>query len=121
MLTDLYWNKRSALMQHIGWVYNKPEHRLTLEDILYHMRTGIPWRDLPDEFGKWSSVFSRFNVWSKKVFYRLFSNGYIVLLIRNGCLLMALSFGLTNTVRAPRQMTIEPLVKAVADVQPRSI
>jgi transposase len=66
MLTDLYWNKLSALMLHTGWVYNKPEHRLTLEGILYHIRTGIPWRDLPDEFGKWSSVFSHFNAGSKK-------------------------------------------------------
>ncbi|WP_262947095.1 IS5 family transposase [Xenorhabdus indica] len=66
MLTDLYWNKLSALMQHTGWVYDKPEHRLTLEGILYRMRTSIPWRDLPTKFGKWNSVFSRFNAWSKK-------------------------------------------------------
>lgn len=59
-------NKLSEFMQHTGWVYNKPEHRLTLEGILYHMRTGNPWRDLPSEFGKWNSVFSRFNTWSKK-------------------------------------------------------
>lgn len=30
------------------------------------MRTGIPWRDLPLEFGQWNSVFKRFNAWSKK-------------------------------------------------------
>ncbi|CAM3711481.1 IS5 family transposase [Xenorhabdus thuongxuanensis] len=66
MLTDLHWNKLSALMQHTGWVYEKPRHRLTLEGILYRMRTRIPWRDLPPEFGKWHSVFSRFNAGSKK-------------------------------------------------------
>ncbi len=108
-------------MQHTGWVYNKPEHRLTLEGILYHMRTGIPWRDLPDEFGKWNRVFSRSNSGSKKEIFRVISNGYLELLIRNGCLLMALSFGLTNTVRALRQMTMKPLAKAVVDLQPSSI
>nr|WP_152669747.1 MULTISPECIES: IS5 family transposase [Xenorhabdus] len=71
MLTDLAWNKLSAFMQHTGWVYNKPEHRLTLEGILYHMRTGIPWRDLPDEFGKWNRVFSRSNSGSKKEIFRV--------------------------------------------------
>ncbi len=66
MLTDLHWNKLSALMQHPGWIYHKPEHRLTFEGILYRMRMSIPWRDLPPEFGKWNSVFQRFNAWSKK-------------------------------------------------------
>ncbi|ERT10127.1 IS5 family transposase, partial [Photorhabdus temperata] len=42
--------------------------------ILYRMRTGIPWRDLPSEFGKWNSVFQRFNAWSKKgVLYLMFN------------------------------------------------
>ncbi len=39
---------------------------MTLEGILYRMRTGIPWRDLPCDFGDWSAVFRRFNLWSKK-------------------------------------------------------
>ncbi len=39
---------------------------MTFEGILYRMRTGIPWRDLPKEFGDWSAIFRRFNLWSKK-------------------------------------------------------
>lgn len=49
-----------------GRIYNKPEYRMTLEDILCRMRTGTPWRDLPHEFGDWSAVFRLFNLWSKK-------------------------------------------------------
>ncbi len=30
------------------------------------MRKGIPWRDLPSEFGEWNSVYRRFNLWSEK-------------------------------------------------------
>lgn len=30
------------------------------------MRTGIQWRDFPERFGRWNSVFKRFNLWSKK-------------------------------------------------------
>ncbi|AYA40254.1 IS5 family transposase [Xenorhabdus nematophila] len=75
MLTDLHWNKLSALMQHTGWIYDKPEHRLTLEGILYRMRTRIPWRDLPPEFGHWNSVFQRFNAGSKKGILQLIFKG----------------------------------------------
>lgn len=66
MLTDDSWKLLSKIMYLTGRIYNKLEHRMTLEDILYRMRTGIPWRDLPREFGQWSAVFRRFNLWSKK-------------------------------------------------------
>ncbi|CDG88435.1 IS5 family transposase [Xenorhabdus bovienii] len=75
MLTDLVWDKLSALMQHTGLVYHKAEHRLILEGILYRMRTGIPWRDLPLEFGRWNTVFVRFNAWSKKGVLNLIFKG----------------------------------------------
>ena len=51
MLTDDSWKLLSRIMYLTGRIYNKPEHRMTLEGILYRMRTGIPWRDLPQEFG----------------------------------------------------------------------
>ena len=36
-------------------------------------RTGAPWRDLPDEFGPWKTVFNRFNSWSRSgVWQKLF-------------------------------------------------
>ena len=47
-------------------VYDKPEHRNTMEGILYRMRTGCPWRDVPESFGDWSAIYRRFNLWSKK-------------------------------------------------------
>lgn len=66
MLLDLQWLTLQRIMLNTGRIYNKPEHRRTFEGILYRMRTGIPWRDLPIEFGEWSPVFRRFNLWSKK-------------------------------------------------------
>ena len=47
-------------------IYDKPYLRQTVEGILYRLRVGCPWRDLPDAFGDWSSIYSRFNEWSRK-------------------------------------------------------
>lgn len=35
-----------------------------VEAILYVLRTGIPWRDLPERFGKWSGVYTRWRRWT---------------------------------------------------------
>ena len=49
------------------------DNRLFLEAVLWRVRTGSPWRDLPLAFGKSNSVFQRFRRWAKKgVFERLF-------------------------------------------------
>ena len=40
------------------------DHRLTLEGICWRFRTGLPWRDLPEEFGAWQSVWERHRRWS---------------------------------------------------------
>ncbi|MEO1211863.1 MAG: IS5 family transposase [Cyanobacteria bacterium J06638_20] len=39
-------------------------HRLVLDGIFWIARTGAPWRDLPEEFGKWSSVYQQFRRWT---------------------------------------------------------
>ena len=37
--------------------------RAFFEALLYLARTGIPWRDLPAEFGRWDAVYNRFRRW----------------------------------------------------------
>jgi len=39
-------------------------HRAVLDGIFWIARTGSPWRDLPEEFGKWSSVYRQFRRWT---------------------------------------------------------
>ena len=41
------------------------DNRLFAEAVLWIVRTGSPWRDLPEEFGKCNTVFKRFRDWVK--------------------------------------------------------
>lgn len=50
------------------------DNRMFVEGVLWIVRTGSPWRDLPEAFGEWNSVFRRFSRWSRKgVWQRIFA------------------------------------------------
>ena len=42
------------------------DNRLFVNAVLWIAKTGAPWRDLPERFGNWNSVFQRFNRWCKR-------------------------------------------------------
>ena len=49
-------------------------NRSFVEGVLWIARTGAPWRDLPDEFGKWYTAYTRFWRWANKgVWDRVFT------------------------------------------------
>lgn len=49
------------------------DNRLFIDCVLWILRTGSPWRDLPPEMGHWNSTWRRFDRWSTKgVWQRLF-------------------------------------------------
>lgn len=37
-----------------------------VDAVLYRVKTGLPWRDLPERFGPWKSVYNRFANWAAK-------------------------------------------------------
>ncbi len=41
-------------------------HRQVIDGIFWNLRAGAPWRDLPECFGKWDTVYGRFNRWTKE-------------------------------------------------------
>ena len=50
------------------------DHRLFINAVLGIAKTGAPWRDLPERFGPWGSVWKRFDRWAKKgVWERVFA------------------------------------------------
>ena len=42
------------------------DNRVMLNGILYWLNTGVPWRDLPERYGPWQSVYTRFRRWSEQ-------------------------------------------------------
>ena len=49
---------------------NARDNRLFVEAVLWIARTGSPWRDLPDEFGKWYTAYTRCRRWSQSGVWR---------------------------------------------------
>jgi len=41
------------------------DHRPLVNGILWHLHTGAPWPDTPERYGKWKTVYDRFNRWRK--------------------------------------------------------
>jgi len=66
-LRDAQWAKiESVLESHRGAGRRGSNDRSFVEAVLWWRRTGVPWRDLPSEFGPWKTVFNRFDRWSKR-------------------------------------------------------
>jgi len=61
VLTDAQWARIELLMPSSDGRRCRPfrNHRQVVEGIIYRYRTGIPWRDLPAEFGPWQTVWKR--------------------------------------------------------------
>jgi putative transposase len=50
------------------------DNRMFVEGVLWIVRTGAPWRDLPEVFGDWNTVYRRFSRWSRKgIWDRIFA------------------------------------------------
>jgi transposase len=66
LMPDDEWTFFEAFITAIRGRGGRPpeDHRLVLDGVFWITRTGAPWRDLPEEFGKWSSVYRQFRRWT---------------------------------------------------------
>ena len=67
-LTDEQWEQ---IAPHLPGKKGDPgrtgdNNRRFVNAVVWLNRTGAPWRDLPDRFGKWNSIFQRYNRWCKR-------------------------------------------------------
>ena len=66
-LTDDQWRRVQAVLpkQKAGPEATRGD-RVFIDAVVYRAKTGMPWRDLPERFGPWKSVYNRFANWAKK-------------------------------------------------------
>ncbi len=64
-LTDEQWSRLQELLpqRRTG---PTADDRLFIDAVLYRAKTGVAWRDLPERFGSWKSVYNRFSSWARR-------------------------------------------------------
>lgn len=70
------WSKIFMFLQNCRKIYTKSEKECKnfVEAVFWMARTGAQWRELPERYGRWNSVFSRFNAWTKKQIWQKLLN-----------------------------------------------
>jgi len=64
-LTDAEWAIISPLLPNKPRGVARVDDRRVVNGIFYVLRTGSPWRDLPERYGPYTTVYNRFNRWAK--------------------------------------------------------
>ena len=67
-LSDAQWERLRPLLPpqlRVGRGRPAKDHRTIVNAILWRLATGVPWRDLPERFGPWRTVYSRFRRWQR--------------------------------------------------------
>jgi len=66
-LTESEWRLLKDMLPPERGRKNRPsfDNRPIVNGILWRIRTGAPWRDVPDKYGNWMTVYQRFRRWSQ--------------------------------------------------------
>lgn len=73
-LTDAQWARLEPLLPPRKPGAPRKDDRQVVNGILWKLATGAPWRDLPERYGPWQSVYTRFRRWARAgVWDRLFA------------------------------------------------
>jgi len=63
-MSDLEWEFIKAVLPNKTRGKKRVDDRRVINGIFYVLRTGIPWADLPEQYGPPTTVYNRFNRWS---------------------------------------------------------
>jgi len=64
-LSDAEWKRIEGILPVRTGPRSKRGDRDFVNAVIWRVRTGVPWRDLPERFGSWKTVYNRFDRWSK--------------------------------------------------------
>ena len=67
LFDDELWGRFAAHLRKVRPTRGRPgaNDRQFVEAVIWVLRTGAPWRDLPEAFGRWQTVYKRFARWSQ--------------------------------------------------------
>src|SRR5512136_1556487 len=65
-LSDAEWKRIEALLPTQPGPRSKRGDREFVNAVIWRVRTGVPWRDLPERFGPWKTIHNRFTRWAKR-------------------------------------------------------
>lgn len=85
-VTDEQWEFLRKLIPAKAAKIGRPpvDPRLMLNGVMWILRTGAPWRDLPERFGPWQTVFDYFSTWRAKGVYDTILKALHIRLDHNG-------------------------------------
>lgn len=95
VLTEEIWAQLQETMRAFGCYQSKNNYNI-MEAILWKLRTGATWRDIPSELCPWKTAYNRFNRWAEKGLWDKFFLSYEEKLIRNGYSSMEVTYALIN-------------------------
>jgi transposase len=73
-LTDGEWARIQPHLPLQKAGARRKDDRLVINAILFKLATGVPWRDLPERYGPWQSIYTRFRRWTEaRVWDHLFA------------------------------------------------
>ena len=116
-LKDELWEQLQHTMKQHGCYITK-NTRTVMEAILWKLRTGAPWRDIPEELISWKTAYNRFNRWSENGLWQNFFLAFDQKLIQSDYLSMEATYGVISMQVELGLVKLEQLDKVtVGEVQ----
>lgn len=120
VLTDNTWEQLQSTMKSHG-CHTWKNDRQVMEAILWKLRTGAPWRDIPSELCPWKTAYNRFNRLSKKGLWEQFFLTYEQVLMKNGYSQTEATSAVISIQAVPDEESFEPLENLEVEPPPRFI
>ncbi|WP_424446951.1 transposase [Microbacterium arborescens] len=67
VISDEAWAVSGPLFPNVKSTGRPPvDRRVVVEATAWRFRTGVPWRDVPERFGNWNTIYKNFNRWAEQ-------------------------------------------------------